>query len=189
MTREEAAHIVDVAFGVPQAVRRAGEDRTYHEKEIREAKNMAIKALEQDVPGINAGDIYECPCGYGWDKSKVVRHHFCPNCGRAVDSSYNSIKPELKPCEDAISRQDAIKKVSEILKGVFVEYEDIAQKAMGLLPSVTPQKDDFESKQRIIDAITAKIDEIDDEKPDVIIGLITAIGVIKNLPDATESEG
>ena len=28
--------------------------------------------------------IYECPCGYGWDKSKVVRHHFCPNCGRKV---------------------------------------------------------------------------------------------------------
>jgi hypothetical protein len=51
------------------------------------------------------------------------------------------------------------------------------------------QKGDFESKQRIIDAITAKIDEIDDEKPDVIIGLITAIGVIKNLPDTTESEG
>ena len=50
------------------------------------------------------------------------------------------------------------------------------------------QKGDYESKQRIIDAITAKIDEIDDEKPDVIIGLITAIGVIKNLPDATENE-
>jgi len=48
MTREEAAHIVDVAFGVPQAVRRIGEDKTYHEDEIREAKNMAIKALEQE---------------------------------------------------------------------------------------------------------------------------------------------
>ena len=48
-----------------------------------------------DVPDINDGNIYECPCGYGWDKSKVVRHHFCPNCGRAVNSSYNSIKTEL----------------------------------------------------------------------------------------------
>ena len=48
MTREEAKHIVDVAFGVPQAVRRAAEDRTYHEDEIREAKKMAIKALEQE---------------------------------------------------------------------------------------------------------------------------------------------
>jgi predicted amidophosphoribosyltransferase len=44
-------------------------------------------------------DIYERPCGYGWDKSKVVRHHFCPNCGRAVDST------EQEPCTDAISRQ------------------------------------------------------------------------------------
>lgn len=47
MTNKEAAHIVDVAFGVPQAVRRAGEDRTYHEEEIREAKKMAINALQQ----------------------------------------------------------------------------------------------------------------------------------------------
>ena len=48
MTKKEAAHIVDVAFGIPQAVRRAGEDRTYHEEEIREAKEMALKALEQE---------------------------------------------------------------------------------------------------------------------------------------------
>ena len=48
MTREEAKHIVEVAFGVPLAVRRNGEDRTYHEDEIREAKGMAIKALEQE---------------------------------------------------------------------------------------------------------------------------------------------
>ena len=48
MTREVAKHIVDVAFSVPQAVRRVGEDRTYQEDEIREAKNMAIKALEQE---------------------------------------------------------------------------------------------------------------------------------------------
>jgi hypothetical protein len=38
----------------------------------------------EDAPDINAGNIYECSCGYGWDKTKVVRHHFCPNCGRAV---------------------------------------------------------------------------------------------------------
>ena len=32
----------------------------------------------------NIGNIYECPCGYGWNKDKVVRYHFCPNCGRKV---------------------------------------------------------------------------------------------------------
>ena len=47
MTREEAIHIVNVAFSVPQAIRRSGENRTYFEDEIREAKGMAIKALEQ----------------------------------------------------------------------------------------------------------------------------------------------
>ena len=69
-------------------------------------------------------------------------------------------------------------------------WNDMPKKeALDMAVEALEQKDDFESKQRIIDAITAKIDEIDDEKPDVIIGLITAIGVIKNLPDATESEG
>lgn len=48
MTNEEAKHIIDVAFDIPQAVRRAGEDRTYIEDEIMEAKNMAIQALEQE---------------------------------------------------------------------------------------------------------------------------------------------
>lgn len=38
----------------------------------------------ENVSDINDGNIYECPCGYGWDKNKVVRHHFCPNCGRKV---------------------------------------------------------------------------------------------------------
>ncbi len=43
MTNQEAIHIVDVAFGVPQAIRRVGENKTYHEAEIRKAKEMAIK--------------------------------------------------------------------------------------------------------------------------------------------------
>lgn len=55
MTNEEAIHIIDVAFGVPQAVRRFGEDRTYHEAEIREAKDMAIKALScSENPSYNS---------------------------------------------------------------------------------------------------------------------------------------
>lgn len=41
----------------------------------------------ENVSDINDGNIYECPCGYGWDKSKVVRHHFCPNCGRKVQEA------------------------------------------------------------------------------------------------------
>ena len=58
-----------------------------------DALDVAIKALEQepttknDVPENNAENIYICSCGYGWDKSKVVRYHFCPNCGKAVASA------------------------------------------------------------------------------------------------------
>lgn len=79
---------------------------------IREAYSMAISALQaQDVPDTNVGDIYECPCGYGWDKSKVFRHHFCPNCGRAVEPSYNLTKTESN--SDMVSRQNAIEAVEK----------------------------------------------------------------------------
>ena len=40
---------------------------------------------------------------------------------------------------DCISRADAIHAVSEALKHTFVEYENIANKVIGKLPSVTPQ--------------------------------------------------
>lgn len=42
-----------------------------------------VTPVEKQEPCENP-HIYECPCGYGWDKNKVVRHHFCPNCGRKV---------------------------------------------------------------------------------------------------------
>lgn len=89
MTNEEAAHIVDVAFDIPQAVRRAGEDRTYHEDEVRKAKAMAIKALERR----HAKDIHinegrrECPrCG---DRIRItgpggVPNDYCGNCGQKL---------------------------------------------------------------------------------------------------------
>ena len=106
-----------------------------------EALDMAIKALEQEpcenVPD-NDGNIYECSCGYGWDQSKVVRHHFCPNCGRAVDNliktELNRVKTELEPCEDAISRQAVLDLVAD--------YDlSMGQVVKGIhdLPSVTPQ--------------------------------------------------
>ena len=41
---------------------------------------------------------------------------------------------------DCISRADAIHAVSEALKHTFVEYENIANKVIGKLTSVTPQE-------------------------------------------------
>lgn len=43
----------------------------------------SVMPTEKQEPCENP-HIYECSCGYGWDKDKVVRHHFCPNCGRKV---------------------------------------------------------------------------------------------------------
>lgn len=106
MTREEATHIVDVAFCVPQAARRAGEDRTYQEDEIREAKEMAITALKaepcenvaDDEPrsviyisdgfadGTAIYDSAECPnCGYAYEiDDKDWMEPYCPHCGQAL---------------------------------------------------------------------------------------------------------
>lgn len=68
---------------------------------------LAIEALEQqpceDVPDINDGNTYICSCGYGWDKSKVFRHHFCPNCGKPVDGS---AKTELRVTLKNTSKDD-----------------------------------------------------------------------------------
>ena len=122
-----------------------------------EALDMAIKALEQEpcenVPD-NDGNIYECSCGYGWDQSKVARHHFCPNCGRAVDNliktELNRVKTELGACpiwtrldlepyEDCISREAAILALTE----EWTEFDDDILSAcirkIKTLPSVTPQ--------------------------------------------------
>ena len=57
--------------------------------------------------------------------------------GADIDRAIEALEQET--CDDAVSRADAIKKVSEILKCVFVEHEDVAQKAMGSLPSVQPK--------------------------------------------------
>ena len=138
MTREEAVNIMS------QMIK---DEEGFLSDNTVEAHKMAIKALEQepckDVSDINDGNIYECSCGYGWDKSKVVRHHFCPNCGRAVEPSYNSIKTELKPCDDAVSRQAAVEAFQ-----MFREYESNCsnegwvnriETVLNQLPPVNPQ--------------------------------------------------
>ena len=41
---------------------------------------------------------------------------------------------------DLISRQQAIDAVADGLKGIFVEYRDIAEKMIGKLPSAQPER-------------------------------------------------
>ena len=56
---------------------------------------------------------------------------------KALDMAIKALEQE--PCEDAISREEAINEMSNALKRVFVEHRDIAEKAMNKLPPVTPQ--------------------------------------------------
>ena len=97
---------------------------------------LALEALEQqsceDVPDINDGNIYRCSCGYGWDKSKVFRHHFCPNCGKPVDGS---VKTELEPREDCISRRYLLDNC--VVDKVTMPYVPVSK--IENAPSVTPQ--------------------------------------------------
>lgn len=44
---------------------------------------------------------------------------------------------------DLISRQAAIDAVTEMLKGVFVEYKDVAEKSIGKVPSAQPEIDEW----------------------------------------------
>ena len=84
--------------------------------------------IKNDVPENNVGNIYICSCGYGWDKSKVVRHHFCPNCGKAVASA---TKNDLGV--DCISREQAIKQCGFGMTSLLIA--DNLRK----LPPVAPQ--------------------------------------------------
>ena len=59
--------------------------------------------------------------------------------------------------DDCISRQAAIDAVADELKGIFVEYRDIAEKMIGKLPSAQP--DDRLAK--IAELVEGTIDHFD----------------------------
>ena len=49
-------------------------------------------------------------------------------------------KGKEQTMSDSISRQAAIDAVSETLKGVFVEYRDVAEKTIKKVPSAQPEQ-------------------------------------------------
>lgn len=53
-----------------------------------------------------------------------------------------NVLPFAQPesCEDAVSRADVEHEIANILRGIFVEYQDIAKKTASKLPSVTPKR-------------------------------------------------
>jgi hypothetical protein len=91
---------------------------------------------KNDVPDNNVGSIYTCSCGYGWDKTKVVRHHFCPNCGKAVEPTKNNL------VVDAVSRQAINEYIDFILTHGMGKKKsfDFIKKFAANMPAVTPQE-------------------------------------------------
>lgn len=125
MTNEEAAHIVDVAFGVPLAVRRIGENRTYHADEIREAKNMAIKALEQepceDVIMTNEERKKAIDALKKSAPVMAVTQEEFNDYIKTLNKIMDSIEQE--PCGDTVSRQAIMEHLSEV-KNSIVEQRN-----------------------------------------------------------------
>lgn len=95
---------------------------------IRHAEEVAEnKRAESETAEIQGCDRYALKCAKCAEEHRQLAEWL---------RDYKRLK-EKEPSGDLISREDAIKKVAEILKNVFVEYEDIAYKAMNKLPSVS----------------------------------------------------
>ena len=153
----------------------------YAEAMVKEAEHSTDSSLAQnelDVPGTNVGDIYECSCGYGWDKSKVFRHHFCPNCGRAVEPSCNLTKTELNG--DMVSRQkaiEAVEKESQVdgaygymdTKSIVDLLNDLPPAQPNLQPTCSQLATDTISRQAAIDALNKRFDDIPMEQTQEIL--------------------
>lgn len=141
MTREEAIRLLTTKRAQPST-----------DYQMAEVYTVAIKALKQE-PTIK-NDKVDCD---HTNCINCVNHKYCdyettssekPNKSEIPTSSITDV-PEnnvgkIEPTTkndlevDCISRADAIHAVSEALKRTFVEYEDVANKIINKLPSVTP---------------------------------------------------
>lgn len=154
--------------------------------EYNEAINIAIQALEQEptvtstnnsgemtypqvesiTPIVVNEDIYECSCGFGWDKNKTSRFHFCPNCGKAVGdgNDYKYIKSISKPTGiefdiDIPKKVESYKKllkhpVTKHIMDMDEEQEqlDFVQPHKKIPVTLTVKSGDVVSRQAAIDA-------------------------------------
>lgn len=87
---------------------------------------MIYPQVESITPIVVNEDIYECSCGFGWDKNKTSRFHFCPNCGKAVDdgNDYKYIKSISKPTgiEFDIDIPKKVESYEKLLKHPVVKH-------------------------------------------------------------------
>lgn len=119
------------------------EDTTFTKNEIRRRLSELPSAQSE-------------PCGDAVSRQvaidtllKWMRPICINNLGEVVESddmvatrnilkSLPSVQPET--CEDAVSRADVEGEIANILRGVFVEYQDIAKKTASKLPPVAPKR-------------------------------------------------
>lgn len=102
-----------------------------HLEEIQE--DIMTMTKDEALRGLTIGD-----CRTRREAVKTVKELL----NRAVEPSYNSIKTELKPCDDAISRTEVIKSIDERedVNGK-VDAESVRTDIV-LIPPVNPQNCD-----------------------------------------------
>ena len=87
---------------------------------------MVYPQVEGITPIVVNEDIYECSCGYGWDKNKTSRFHFCPNCGKAIGdgNDYKYIKSISNPTgiEFDIDIDKKVESYKKLLKHPVVKH-------------------------------------------------------------------
>ena len=105
-------------------------------------------------------------------------------------------------CEDAVSRVDVEIEIANILRGVFVEYQDIAKKTASKLPPVTQRPElceDAVSRKSILDKIEEvcfskkqewvdfRVSQGSNGQRDLIIKFIESLPSIQQKPSISEN--
>lgn len=126
---------------------------------------MTYPQVEGITPIVVNEDIYECSCGFGWDKNKTSRFHFCPNCGKAVGdgNDYKYIKSISNPTgiEFDIDIPKKVESYGKLLKhpvvkhimGMDEEQEqiDFVQSHKKIPVTLTVKSGDTVSRQDVLD--------------------------------------
>lgn len=132
MDRKEAIEILENWVSSSRRTeKRLGYINGWFYEEDEEAFRMAIEALQKYDDCVEAfKELLELKV--------LTEGNQCTHC------LYNPEHPFTVNCSEIpkgslISRQDAIDAVADGLKGVFVEYRDVAEKLIGKLPSAEPR--------------------------------------------------
>jgi hypothetical protein len=109
-----------------------------------------------------------------------------------LNPSYNGVKSELKPCEDYISREEALRHRHIIYDDDGVGYSVVRVDEIEQLPSVTPQQtcEDCISRTKLLSRIDAERKHLLDLKMDGAEHIIVhhARRIIEDMPSVTPQQ-